>query len=197
MRRSRRPAQANPLVWMFALVGVAFLSALLLSLGSASAAGTASSANASTAKGTPPPAVPGNPNYPPILGVPCKACVPQQAYAQGIPAITVHPQSAALFTTADAEAYLKAFPPSMTVPGTPDPTVTSIQFLPASEVSKQLQGEYMGVPDSTLLALVHVSGSFQNTWISPSSASHPLVTFHTGVMVFDATTGNLLISSVG
>ena len=52
----------------------------------------------------------------------------------------------------------------------------------------------MGVPDSTLLCLVRVSGSFKNTMAPLGATPKP---FSQGVMVFDAQAGNLLISSVG
>lgn len=98
------------------------------------------------------------------------------------------------FTEADVRAYITTHRPGFTIPGTPNPVVISVQFMTAKQVSAQLQGESMGVPDDTLLCLVRVLGEFRNTYV-PLGATPK--TFTHGVMIFDAHTGNLLISSVG
>jgi len=98
------------------------------------------------------------------------------------------------FIEADVRAYIATHRPGFTVPSTPNPVVITVQFMTASQVSTQLQGESMGVPDDTLLCLVRVLGEFRNTYV-PLGATPK--TFTRGVMVFDAHTGNLLISSVG
>jgi hypothetical protein len=86
--------------------------------------------------------------------------------------------------------------PPFTVPGTPNPVVVSVQFMTAQQASAQLGGESMGVSDSPRLCLVYVSGTFQNTW-GPVGPGTPVPPFTQGWMVFDAHTGNLLVSDVG
>ncbi|MBF6592028.1 MAG: hypothetical protein IVW57_16080 [Ktedonobacterales bacterium] len=118
---------------------------------------------------------------------------------QGIPAIQPHAALAASsgphFTEADVRQYFATHPyAAQSVPSAPVPVIVSIQFLPASQVSALLQGESMGVPDTTLLCLVRLSGTFE-------AFSPPLLLpgtptpapFHETVEVFDAHTGNLLI----
>ena len=96
------------------------------------------------------------------------------------------------FTAADAQQYAAAYAQPFAVSGSSAPVVASVQFLNAAQVSAQLQGESMGVPNNTLLCLVHISGTFASTG-APGSKT---VIFHDGVMVFDAHTGNLLVSNL-
>lgn len=116
----------------------------------------------------------------------------------GIPAIqpraNLAGSSGPRYTSEDARQYVSTHRPPFTAPGSPNPVVISIQFLPAAQVSALLDGESMGVPDSTLLCLVRVSGTFLNTMVPLGMTPKP---FHEGVMIFDAHTGNLLMSSVG
>lgn len=115
----------------------------------------------------------------------------------GIPAIHPRPAAAnaagARFTEGDVRQYVASHRPRNTVAGTSTPTVASVQFLPSAQVGAILHTT-TGEPDSSLMCLVHVSGSFQITDV-PLGA-HPSPVYHDGVLVFDALTGNLLISSV-
>lgn len=99
------------------------------------------------------------------------------------------------FTADDVRQYVMTHRPPFSVPGTSYPVVDSVQFLTASEASAQLQGESIGVPDSTLVCLVRLSGTFRSTYGPPGMP--PTQSFTQGVMVFDAHTGNLLTSNVG
>jgi len=61
----------------------------------------------------------------------------------------------------------------------------------AQEVSQQLQGESMGVPDDTLLCLVRLSGTFESASYGPLPVNTPSApsTRNHAEMVFDAHTG--------
>jgi hypothetical protein len=114
-------------------------------------------------------------------------------HALGLPAIT--PRNTAVgastptFTTDDVVQYVHAHPmPDASLSG-PKPVITRIAFLTSREVSTRLKGESTGVPDDTLLCYVELSGTF-----TFSGSSGVTVTYHTGVEVFDAHTGNLLIT---
>jgi hypothetical protein len=118
--------------------------------------------------------------------------------AQGLPAI--QPQTAlagapgAHFAEADVRQYLATHRPEFVVPASPDPVVVSVQFLNAKEVGAQLDSD-MGVPDATLLCLVRLSGTFQ---VRNAPRGVPITdTYGNGVLVFEAQTGNLLVSNVG
>lgn len=73
------------------------------------------------------------------------------------------------------------------------PIVVSVSFVSAQTASGRLGGEPIGVPDTEPVCLVTLSGTFQGN--SPAMG-HPLV-YNDGELVFDAYTGNLLVSSVG
>lgn len=113
--------------------------------------------------------------------------------ALGLPAITPRNKavsaSTPTFTTDDVVQYVHAHPmPDASLSG-PKPVITRIAFLTSREVSILLKGESTGVPDDTLLCYVELSGTF-----TFSGSAGVTVTYHTGVEVFDAHTGNLLIT---
>ncbi len=116
---------------------------------------------------------------------------------QGVPAISPRTNLAsstgAHFTNADVQQYLAQVPPEYAVPGAAAPQIVSVQFLPAHAVDA-LIGETIGVPANTLLCLVTLTGTFQSTNVPLGATAY---VYHSGVMVFNATTGNLLVSSVG
>ena len=114
-------------------------------------------------------------------------------HALGLPAITPRNKavgaSTPTFTTDDVVQYVHAHSmPDASLSG-PKPVITRIAFLTSREVSILLKGESTGVPDDTLLCYVELSGTF-----TFSGSSGVTVTYHTGVEVFDAHTGNLLIT---
>ena len=91
--------------------------------------------------------------------------------------------------------YFASHTPAGAVVDSPAPTIVSIQFMTAQEVSKQSQGESMGVPDDTLLCLVRLSGTFVSASYGP--LLNKPSTKSSAEMVFDAHTGNLIVSSAG
>lgn len=116
----------------------------------------------------------------------------------GIPAIqpraSLATSAGAHFTAADAEAYIKANRPPYTVPGTPDPTIVRIEFLPAKTVVAKYGGSLSGTTDNTPICVVTLSGTFIIGNVPPGVTPY---TYHQGDMIFDGYTGNLLASSVG
>jgi hypothetical protein len=120
----------------------------------------------------------------------------------GLPAIQPHADLARAggagpyFTEADVRQYFATHRPPDTVPGTPNPVVVSVQFLTAKQASALVGGEEVDIPDSALVCLVFVSGTFQDT-SGPILPPGGPPTFTQGWMAFDAHTGNLLVSSVG
>lgn len=76
-------------------------------------------------------------------------------------------------------------------------------FLPATQASATLLGgQTTGRPDTDLVCYVEFTGPISGNFVlsggfarSPSGSHLPL-TYRKGVLVFDATTGNLLIRSV-
>lgn len=115
----------------------------------------------------------------------------------GIPAIQPRASLASStgphFTAADVEAYIKANRAPYTVPGTPDPTIVRIQFLPAKTVVATY-GSLSGTTDTTPVCVVTLSGTFIIGMYPMGAKPTP---YHQGVMIFDGYTGNLLASSVG
>jgi hypothetical protein len=137
-------------------------------------------------RGMGPPPTTGYANHP--LGVP--SIQPRAALARAGGA-------GPYYTEADVRQYFATHRPSSTVPGTPNPVVVSVQFLTAKQASAQTGGEGMGVPDSTLVCLVFVSGTFNNaSWAPTVDTPTADATFTQGWSVFDAHTGNLLVSTV-
>lgn len=120
--------------------------------------------------------------------------------AIGLPAITPRTQNAnsvapglnastPTYSISDAVQYVNTHPlPDAFITG-PKPVIVKAAFLPSQEVSKLMKGEGTGVSDGTILCYVELRGIF--TFYGGSGTS---VTYHTGVEVFDAYTGNLLIA---
>jgi hypothetical protein len=73
-------------------------------------------------------------------------------------------------------------------------TVVSVEFLTSQQVSARLDGETTGVPDGTLLCYVMIEGTYVMSAPPPINTT---AVVHDGVLVFNAHTGNLLMSSVG
>lgn len=116
----------------------------------------------------------------------------------GIPAIQPRAALASStgphFTAADAAAYIKANRAPYAVPGTPDPTIVSITFLPAKTVVAQYGGSLSGTTDTTPICVVILSGTFLLGQVPLEVTPTP---YHQGDMIFDGYTGYLLESSVG
>lgn len=112
--------------------------------------------------------------------------------ALGLPAITPHgtvSSNSAAFTTNDVVQYVGThLLPDATISGS-KPVIKKVEFLTNQEVSMLLGGESVGTSDNTLLCYVELQGTF--TFYGPRGAQ---VTYHIGIEVFDAHTGNLLIT---
>lgn len=134
------------------------------------------------------------PNYVSLASQSGQANAVSTGRVEGIPAIKPRAELAATrgahYVEADVRQYLAttySFP--YKVPGSARPTVTSVQFLSAGAVSAQMHVS-MDMPDTALLCLVHVSGSFLYTDVP--LGVHPSKVYHDAVLLFDAQTGNLL-----
>jgi hypothetical protein len=78
-------------------------------------------------------------------------------------------------------------------------SVKSIEFLSSQEASKKLDGESIGLPDSSLVCLVVLEGSFSvggpSEHGSSETKSSPVQKY--AHIVFDAHTGNILVWGIG
>ena len=122
-------------------------------------------------------------------------------YVPGLPAIQptkhVASQAEAAFAEADVRQYLANHP--LFKPATPTGgAVTKVLFITAAQASAMLRGESIGRPDDTLVCLVEVQGPLDMSGVSvPAGIPMDQSKFkpaQTGVIVFDAQTGNLLIT---
>jgi len=126
----------------------------------------------------------------------------QAAQPVGIPAIQpTLPGSTPAYTLADAKQYIMCHPMPHNL-ATPQATLTTgqtcdlqsftivlLQFSTSEEVSKLLNGESTGLPASTLLCYTALSGQF--AFLGPGGV---VVKYQVGFEVFDAQTGNRLMS---
>ena len=132
------------------------------------------------------------------------------SYPPGAPAIVPHNNArtgaAGISTSGIAEADVsnfvatRGFVGGVVMPGAKI-TIGQVQCMTAKEVSALMGGEVIGRPDNTLVCLVKLKGPFllTNKHVPPSfgpnqSTQTPEVS-QEGAMIFDATTGNLLIWS--
>lgn len=179
--RTRRAWPIRPVLVLIVLIGMIAL-ASALGTGQPVAANHGMSRGGASAAATP------------VLPV----GTPMISQPVGAPAI--HPRSdlaktaGPSFTKADVVQYVAAHPIPFAVRGAAAPVVASIEFLTSQQVSTELGGESTGMPDSALLCLVHLSGTFESDRVPLGGTAYP---YYDGVMVFDAHTGNLLISNVG
>ena len=102
---------------------------------------------------------------------------------QGIPAIKPTKSGIPAFTVNDVRNYMQSHP----LAGNTKSTVTGIDFLSSTEISRLLRGESTGFPASQLLCYAQLKGTF-----SFSGPPGTTVTFQTGFMLFDAKSGNLI-----
>lgn len=118
------------------------------------------------------------------------------ARQEGMPVLPVRAELAAAtgahFTEADVMAYFAGHRPSYAVAAQPAPVVVGVQFESARDANAQL-GTSINVPDDTLLCVVRLTGTF----LGDTPPGIKAYVYHDGHMVFDAHTGNLLVSSVG
>lgn len=88
------------------------------------------------------------------------------------------------------------------VPGAPIPTLGNVAFLTAAQASARLNNEPIGRPDDALVCWVEIVGPLDVSMeISvPAKFAHSHVPFPPApkeILVFDAQTGNLLLSTYG
>lgn len=117
---------------------------------------------------------------------------------QGIPAISPRSsmsKSIPTFTSTDVVAYISqaGFASGHLVKGA-HLVIDKIAFITSKQASILLQGEFIGLPDNAIVCYVELTGPFlmDNMASLPPGAKIPTV--QKGVEVFDAKTGNLLIS---
>jgi hypothetical protein len=176
----------QPTTIHFVLLSIVAISVVgvLLSRSTPVNAGAPSSTSVPGPRGVGPPSNPGPAPYTGQLGTP--AIQPRADLASS---------SGARFTEADVRQYFASHRPPGAVAGSPAPTIVSIQFLTAQDVSQQLQGESMGVPDDTLLCLVRLSGTFLSAQYGPPNVAPSTTTRSQAEVVFDAHTGNEIVTS--
>ena len=115
--------------------------------------------------------------------------------------MTDHSQAA--YGQAEVERYLHNNPCLMRgVPGGPSPKLGRVEFLPASQVSARLNNVSIGRPDDALVCWVELIGPFD---VSKSVSIPPSLARRSGpisfapapkeILVFDAQTGNLILST--
>ncbi|HLG65101.1 MAG TPA: hypothetical protein VKY19_24420 [Ktedonosporobacter sp.] len=119
------------------------------------------------------------------------------ASAPGI--IAIRPTLAngnARFTAADVRAYFQAHPtpPQMSLAPGHTAKILSIDFITSKEASQRMKGESVGLPDNALVCYVQLSGPFLLGMISRPPGTKPIPPSDTATVVFDAQTGNILVS---
>lgn len=123
------------------------------------------------------------------VGKPVPAPKGQNQFSTGMPAITPQSEKIPSFSEEDVKQYVETAPLSRDIDESTKDTISAIKWLSAGEVSKLLDDEDMGVPDDTQLCYVELQGMF--TFAGPGKTT---VTYSKGFEVFDAQTGNLLVS---
>lgn len=130
-----------------------------------------------------PPLPTGLPNYP---------AIPAQ---QPVGAPAIHPAKGSL-SSDEVRQFLTSNPSPVGVKGVPNVTITRSDCgLPASKVSNMLPGKSLGLPAGMPLCYVELSGTFTvYTPPTPKAPHGTPVTFRNGFKVFDANTGNVMVT---
>ena len=127
-------------------------------------------------------------------------------YPPGVSAIQpsrqVTDRSQAAYGQAEVERYLENNPGLMRgVPGGPSPKLGTVAFLPAGQASARLNNVSIGRPDDALVCWVELIGPFDVSddvtvpaIVAATSPSLPYPPAPKQILVFDAQTGNLLLS---
>lgn len=102
----------------------------------------------------------------------------------------------ARFTAADVQAYFQAHPapPQMSLAPGSTAKILSIDFITSKEASQRMNGESVGLPDDALVCYVQLSGPFLLDRVSSPPSAKPIPPSNTATVVFDAQTGNILVS---
>ena len=98
------------------------------------------------------------------------------------------------FTAADVKQYHQVHAGLDSCPSSRPVTIVTIQFVTEKELRSQLASASTGLPDDALLCLVVYNGEFLLQGPPGSNAS---VTYPRAAEVFDAHTGNLLMTRCG
>jgi len=130
-------------------------------------------------------------------GPPLYPGAPTYQYPPGVAAITPRLPSSnagttaqATFTTEDARTFVLTHGLFRDDSGAALSIVRS-DIITAGEASKLLNGEQIGRPPTSLVAVVELHGNFSAGGSVPYGT--PPMHFHTGWALFDATTGNYLL----
>ena len=118
--------------------------------------------------------------------------VPKAAPQQpsGIPAIPAIPGKNPAFSKDDVVKYFQANNLPKNLGPLQDIHVVSVEFITSQDVSKRLQDEPTGFPDSYSMCYVTLSGKF--IFADPQKGNQRV--FDHAFAVFDSTTGNLLLA---
>jgi hypothetical protein len=108
---------------------------------------------------------------------------------QGMKALTVTPGPTP-FTANDVTQYVRTHRLARMIGDMSQLTVTNLEFMTAREVTNRLQNESTGLPDDQRVAFATIQGPLYFTGPSGSKTA----AFETAYAVFDAQTGNLLMS---
>ena len=111
-------------------------------------------------------------------------------------------RSQAAYGRAEVERYLESNPRLMRgVPGGPSPKLGTVGFLPAGQASARLNDVSIGRPDDVLVCWVELIGPFDindeisvPAFVAAGSPNIPYPPAPKQILVFDAQTGNLLLS---
>jgi hypothetical protein len=110
----------------------------------------------------------------------------------GAPAIAPRNDCSPSFTVQDVLDYESAHPfATMRSEPVGTPKITKIWFITSAEASGQMAGESIGIPNDALVCYVEFYGAFRS--YAPIPGSKPMEHTGTGVQVFNAHTGNLLV----
>ena len=118
------------------------------------------------------------------------------------PSRQVTDRSQAAYGRAEVERYLDNNPCLMRgVPGGPNPKLGTVEFLPASQASARLNNVSIGRPDDVLVCWVELIGPLDVSdeisvpaFVAAGSPNVPYPPAPKKILVFDAQTGNLLLS---
>ncbi len=108
----------------------------------------------------------------------------------GLPAITPRNDCTPSFTEQDVRDYVSQGVSLGKIAVIGQPTVTRVTFMTASDASRMLHGEYIGLPDDAIVCYVELSGTFR---VDAPFGAHPADS-HTAELIFDAHSGNLIIT---
>lgn len=113
-------------------------------------------------------------------------------------AITAHglQQSGATFTAADVIQWGNSHEFGLQPAGAAHPQIVNVDFITAAQASQRMQGESIGVPDSSLVCYAQAQGDFiaygPPGW-KPANGQPNYAIFHEYTLVFDAQTGDILV----